>query len=385
MRRMGAASLIVVIATACTAQEAEPPPRDAIASVDPSTAEPSETPTPVETVDPTARCEGLGRSPRVGQITLFENNQLRAFTPKGAGPTCLVLSDGALRMGNVNPPLWNATGDWVIVDDRALSRDGSITTRLTEKRLEVPIWSRPTGSSVMWLTGDGRLMKRSSLGGKAADISFLARHDDVTYHPAGTHIATSGLENDGDYGLFLATNLGTDSTLIARGEAARFISHLQFTEDGRSLLYDARHAPRNWHLHRLSIGKDPVLETLDKGTGPYEYVVSPFNPFEVAWFESGDCAAGEPGTFTREYRRKFQIPRSFQEQNIHPVGWATPRKLVVRVATTGCGTAQPGDVYVLSESRAPVLIDRENYGNVSIRVRMPSPPPPPGEEQEVVA
>jgi hypothetical protein len=41
-------------------------------------------------------------------------------------------------------------------------------------------------------------------------------------------------------------------------------------------------------------------------------------------------------------------------------------------------------VYVLSR-KEPVVIDRENYGNVSVRVKMPPPPPPPGEEQEVVA
>ncbi len=66
------------------------------------------------------------------------------------------------------------------------------------------------------------------------------------------------------------------------------------------------------------------------------------------------------------------------------MGWLRAGQLVVRVASTGCGALQPGTVYVLSHE-APVVIDEENYGEVSVRVRRPPPPPPPNEEQEVVA
>lgn len=104
-------------------------------------------------------------------------------------------------------------------------------------------------------------MKRSSYGGDSTDISFLDRHDAVTYHPAGEHISTSGVAADGSYGLYLATNLGTKPQLLARGEAARFITNLRFTEDGRHLYYTARHGPRDWHLHRLSVGEEAKLET----------------------------------------------------------------------------------------------------------------------------
>ncbi|MGH2757749.1 MAG: hypothetical protein ACRDI3_08175 [Actinomycetota bacterium] len=383
MRRLGGVVLIVAMATGCTPERAEPPP-DAIASDAPSTAEPSETPTPVETVDTTAQCEGLGRTPGSGQITLFENNQLRAYRPSGGPPSCLIdREESGLSMGNVIPPSWNAGGDRVIVDDRALSKDGSITSRLTDKGNEEAIWSRPTGTSVVWITKEGRLMKRSSLGGKATDISFLARHDDVTYHPAGEHIATTGLKENGDYGLYLATNVGTEPKLLARGEEARLIISLRFDEDGRTLYYNARHGPRNWHLHSLSIGPDPFLDTLDKGAFPFEYVLTPFQPNAIAWLSPGDCAAGDPGMFKAPFA-KLQIPDDLRATNLHPVGWLPNGKIVVRAASTGCSTAQPGDVYVLSR-KAPVLIDRENYGNVSLRVKMPPPPPPPGEEQEVVA
>src|SRR5688500_335146 len=107
-------------------------------------------------------------------------------------------------------------------------------------------------------------MKRSSFGGRATDISFLQRHDAVTYHPAGEHIATSGLAADGSYGLHLATNVGGEPMLLARGEAARFITNLYFSENGLWLYYTAKHGPEDWHLHRLLIGQDARLETLAK-------------------------------------------------------------------------------------------------------------------------
>ncbi|HWC13440.1 MAG TPA: hypothetical protein VG929_02455 [Actinomycetota bacterium] len=233
-------------------------------------------------------------------------------------------------------------------------------------------------------------MKRSSYGGEPMNIGFLDRHDAVTYHPAGEHVATSGVAEDGTYGLYLATNIGGEPRLVARGEAARFITNLDFSEDGRWLYYTARHGARDWHLHRLLLGENAKLETLAKAEKNFQYTVSPFNADMLAWFVAGDCAAGQNGTFEVRLRGHSEGPemrrgQRFDRRNIHVVGWLRSAKLVVRAATTGCSTANPGDVYVLSTNEAPRLIHKENYGSVSVRIPMPPPPPPPGEEQEVVA
>jgi len=379
MRRLAGIVMVGLIFAACTPDTSEPPD-DVVATAAPSTAEPTATPSPEITLEPTETCDGLGRPRPGGEVTFISEGRLIAVSPTGENRRCLAeLAD--LSPIGADALRWNATGDRVLVSGRALSTELAATRKLAPSGEAA--WSRPTGTSVVWLD-DGKLVKRSSFGGRPADISFLARHDAVTYHPAGTHIATSGKGENGSYGLYIATNLGTEPQLIARGEAANFISNLQFSEDGRFLHYDARHGPRNWHLHRLSMGDDPVLETIDKGADPYEYVVSPIFPHELAWFEVGDCVAGEPGRFDNEFS-KFQIPEEMRAKNIHPIGWVTPSKLVVRVATTGCSTAQPGDVYVLSQRAAPVLIAEENHGSVAVRMKMPPPPPPPGEEQEVIA
>lgn len=384
MRRSAAAVLCLALAAGCTADE-ERPSRNAISSdgeTESAAPSPSSTPSPAGTLEPEDDCAGLGRVPSRGQITYFENNELRAEAASGHDVKCLLR--GKWRNGNVTPPLWNARANRVLLGDRALSRDGSLTMQLTDGGAERPQWSRPSGTSVVYLSPEGALMKRSSYGGEAIDISFVGRHDAVTYHPAGKHIASSGRAEDGSYGLYLATNLGTEPQLLARGEAARFISNLHFSEDGLYLYFTARHDPRDWHLHRLGIGEEAKLETLAVERTDFDYAVSPFDSKVFAVFVPGDCASGENGSF-QVRGSALSVTAELGSRNIHPVGWLPNERLVARVSATGCSTAQPGDVYVLSENHQPRLIQQENYGNVSVRVQMPPPPPPPGEEQEVVA
>lgn len=306
-------------------------------------------------------------------------------SPEGTAKRCLAAlegldpSDPSSWGGHI---AWNGPGDRVIVGGRALSRDLTGTRRLaSEASIE---WSRPSGTSVVWIEDDGHLMKRSSLGGKAMDITFLARHDDVTYHPAGTHIVTSGLKQNGNYGLFLATNVGAEPKLIAKGEKARFITNLRFAEDGRILYYTARHGPSNWHLHRMQIGAEASLETISKRETDFHYAVSPSDPFQFAWFVPGDCVAGEPGTFRTNYP-KLQIPDDLRDSDLRPVGWLSPGRLVVTSSPISCSTAAPRDVYVLRRAADPVLIVEEVGSTTAVRLKMPKPPPPPGDEQAVVA
>lgn len=310
-----------------------------------------------------------------------------AVTPDGATERCLAdLSDSKTLSAGPPRVAWNGPGDRVLVGNRALSGDLSESRALTEDVDEFPEWSRPNGTSVIWVTKDGRLMKRSSFGGAALDISFLARHDDVTYHPAGEHIATTGLAENGSYGLYLATNVGTKQQLLARGEAARLITDLVFAHNGRELYYEARHGPKNWHLHRLTIGEDARLETLDKNKFGFLVAVSEVGEFPpFIWSSSGDCAAGEADRLHLTSGDGIEIPAELERTSLRPVGWLPGRKLVVSSSPVSCSTAAPQDVYVLQSHKDPLLIAREVGITAAVRAALPPPPPPPGEEQEVVA
>jgi hypothetical protein len=116
-------------------------------------------------------------------------------------------------------------------------------------------------------------MKVDAFGEEPYDISFLADHDEVVYHPAGTHVATTGTDGDGTYGVWLATNLGEEPQLLAIGEDARRIFSLGFRHDGTTLYYAAEHDDRyDVHALRLAL-QDPEgnkrgaeLDTLDSAT-----------------------------------------------------------------------------------------------------------------------
>ncbi len=383
MRRIVGIVVLSTLAAACTpAAEA---PEDAIVSKAPTAEEPSATPSPEETLATDDQCDGLGPPPRGGQVTFVRDDRLIGVGPDGSNETCLAdLSSGDIPAVTAGVT-WNPPADRVIVAERGISTGLSTTKALTGGPAENAVWSRPTGKSIVYISTDGRLMKRSSFGGKAIDISFLDRHDDVTYHPAGTHIATTGLAEDGNYGLYLATNLGTEAELLARGEQARFITDLEFTQSGRELWYTARHGPKNWHLHTLHMGEDAFLDTIAKNAFGFRFASSDvfeFSPY--AWSSLGDCVAGEPDKLHVPRGWGLQIPDELGRMSLRPVGWLPHQRLVVTSNAVSCSTGAPQDIYVLSK-RSPVLIAEGLGATAGIRAVVLPPPPPPGEEQEVVA
>lgn len=370
MTRLGPFLLAVVMLGACTG-DGESPRRS---------------PASVTSLDPAAECDGIGRPPPRGEVTFILDGDLWASDLAGNHRCLIDLEAVASTLRGPVAPAWNAPGDHVLLGGVAIDPDLTVTWLAKWREGDFLQWSRPTGTSVIHLTSGGRLMKRPSSGGTIRDISFLRRHDDVVYHPAGLHIATSGLADDGSYGLYLATNVGTETQLLAVGEKARYLTDLQFSQDGRFIYYSARHGPDEWHLHRLLIGESASLETLDKTRRPVRYEISAFDVARVAWFEAGDCVAGVPGTLELAGVRtdRIRIPDELRERNLVPIGWLPHGRLVVEARSVGCSTAGSRGIYILS-SKEPVLLRTLESPLVSVRVKLPPPPPPPDEEQEVVA
>lgn len=97
---------------------------------------------------------------------------------------------------------WGPEADRLHLGD--LRRFGRTETSVLDDDVESVAWSRPTGKSVVYIA-QGRLMKVDAFGQEPYEISFLEDHDEVVYHPAGTHIAVTGTDSEGVYGLWLAT------------------------------------------------------------------------------------------------------------------------------------------------------------------------------------
>lgn len=336
----------------------------------------------MDTLRPTEKCRELGRPRWHGEITFVANgNRLTGASYDGEKERCLA---NLAPLGTTGPSAisWNAPGSRVIAGDFALSHD--LATSPIENSAT---WSRPSGTSVVYISRDHRLLKRASSGGPETDISFLARHDAVTYHPAGTHIATSGKDQNGEYGLFLATNLGRKPHLLARGESARSMRMLRFSQSGSVLYFVADHGHKH-HVHELNLrrGRDVHIETLDTSPRGFTHLtVDPFNG-TAAWTELGDCAAGKPGSLIStagEGELSLDDDR-MNGRTIEALGWLRGSRLVVAARTTGCSTAQPADIFVLTW-HTPTFITSLEAGTAAVRVKHPPPPPPPNKEPKVVA
>ena len=389
MRRLVGIVSVGLLFAACTSEAPEP---DAVASI-PATEEPGPTPTEKATPKPDLMCDGLGRPPNQGEITFLDEGRLIGVSPNGLRRRCL------LDLADVEPtggPFleWNAPGDRLLLGATILGPRSAVEPL---PRSWVGQWSRPTGTSLVRITSDGRLEKRSLEDGTATDISFLARHDDVAYHPAGTHIAVSGEAADGSYGVYIATNLGTEAQLLARGEEARYVDQLVFSEGGRSLYFVADHG-KKLHLHRLSLNPpadgDPgtvqevEFDTLSVADSISSLVVSPFTPPDaIAWTENGDCAAGKPSELGADGLgiSTPKAPDALEDRSVVPIGFLPDMRLVVHARSTGCSTAQPSEIYVLHWKRAPKFIADQEVAAAAVRLAHGPPPPPPDVEQEVVA
>lgn len=229
-------------------------------------------------------------------------------------------------------------------------------------------------------------MKVDAFGDEPVDISFLAEHDEVVYHPAGTHIAVTGTADDGTYGLWLATNVGGDAQLLAIGEDARRIFSLSFAHDGTTLYYAAEHDDR-YDVHSLRLAlqddegevRDAELGTLDSApTEMGDVVASEFSDASVA-YTVRNC---EEGKTTRVWTGSVtELGGELAELSSEPVGWLPSGELLVLARDEGC--EGEGTLYAWSVEETTVLA-----GDVSaagVRAVLPPPPDPPSTEQQVVA
>ena len=269
--------------------------------------------------------------------------------------------------------------------------------------------SRPTGTSVLFETNHFTdLVKMNATGGERQYVSFLRRHDEALYHPAGEHIVASGVDDRGRYGIFLASNEGTDPQLLVLGEDAKRVFSLTFAPDG-SLYYVAEHDGR-YDVHSVSMSGAGGGDIATGGLATYysskneisEVVVSQFGfgPLAIrVGTNDGACpsktvlwdeARGGSGSSEAEARANF-VARSttpiaadeFAGDGTDPVGWL-PNGDLVLTTVEGPRCDPTGDVYTWNEKQGATLIT-DDASAVAIRGSFPPPPDPPTKEPKVVA
>lgn len=354
----------LLVAAACTSGDESPG------------ADGESTPPVAGVFDLSDDCKGFGR-PGAPQLSFVAEGKLFVARPKQSTARCVLEVESA---GDLE---WGPGGDRLHFGD--LRRyDGEQIFSLDDEP-ESLAWSRPTGESVVFIT-DRRLLKVSAFGDEPTDISFLADHDEVVYHPAGTHLAVTGTDDDGTYGVWLATNVGEEPQLLAVGEDALRIFSLSFEHGGATLYYAAEHDDR-YDVHALHLAlkdaggstRDAELDTLDSFSGEMaDVVVSEFADRKVA-YSVGTCDEGKKTrVWDGEVTELDGLPEGGSTE---PVGWFPNGRLVVLVRDSGC--TGDGTLYLWSPRETTELV--AGVGAVGVRAVLPPPPSPPGSEQQVIA
>ncbi|HEY5889892.1 MAG TPA: hypothetical protein VIW94_04210 [Acidimicrobiia bacterium] len=304
-----------------------------------------------------------------GEVTVLIGTTFYTLGPDNSAPRCL------LEEVTSTDVRWNPTGTALIAGKTAVGDDFEYSYPLATDLS----WTFPTGSSVVVFTTD-QLWKVAVDDGTQTDITFLAVTDAVAYHPAGEHLLAVGTDLSGQYGLWLATNQGTDPLLLAFDEGAT-LSDPAWTWLGEPV-FVAAHDDGVSHIHRVELTSEggfdgPIIVESD---APLDMLIpSPFDPIMLAYRTGGmsgeSCVDGSHVAVSN-----VDVPEPLNSWTTSPVGWLPEERLLVLAYPDGCDS--PADLWSFSPGLCPGSV----YGafpviagvsGAAARAPVPVPPPPP--------
>jgi hypothetical protein len=255
---------MLLFATACTASSPSPSASPTASPAVPTvTAEPTASPTPEPDVPLVfgaplpAGCPAGDASP-TQTIAFVASGRAWALSPAGR-LTCL------FEIDDPGPFVWGPQGDRVLLGGMEVRFfDG--TSVVVEPASDVFDFGRPIGKALVW-HADGAGSRKYSFDEEAVErLPELPKghYRDIAYHPSGLALALSVEEPSGTPGIYLSTNEGERPKRIVVGLSATDFPSVDFTADGRFLLYLADHKGDFSQLHLIDLAAPNELENLWK-------------------------------------------------------------------------------------------------------------------------
>lgn len=194
--------------------------------------------------------------------------------PSSGALTCL------FEVSDPGPFAWGPLGDRVLLGGLHMEAIGGQT-------LQAPLdvqpgssaWGHPMGTAVAFVSGDGTELDKRYLDQKGiVDISPLrgVSYLSVTYHPSGLALAFVA-EREGRQSIWLSSNLGEDPKRLVFSNKGTEFGALEFSPDGRSLVYAAQHADGHPEVLALDLANRSFIRWLWRGQ-PGQQVLSVFQP-----------------------------------------------------------------------------------------------------------
>ena len=308
-----------------------------------------------------------GSPKRSDTATFVGGGHAWALSPAGSRLTCL------FDVQDPGPFAWGPLGDRALVGNfEVKGLPGALTLPPTNLQSGPTSWGRPTGRSIVLVSGDGTGLEKAHLDGKPVeDISPLrnARYLGVTYHPSGLAIAFTVQRGTGQ-SIWISSNQGTKPMRLVFSKEGTKFGALAFGADGVVLYYAALHASGTSVLHQLSLENPTEVGALWSAS-PGQLIlgnVAGPKPGAIAWTAGRSCDDSVAEAQDAD-GNKLTIPGG--SRPTRAVGWLDAKRVLV--ATGGCsGPMDLSAVDVTSGTTVPLV-----FGVVAAGVRTPAPRPPP--------
>ena len=299
-----------------------------------------------------------------------------ALDPSSGTLTCL------FQVTDPGPFTWGPLGDRVLLGGLHMEAIGGQTLQPPLDVQPGPsAWGHPVGTAVAFVSDDGTQLDKRYLDQKRiVDISPLrgVSYLSVTYHPSGLALAFVA-EREGRQSIWLSSNLGEDPKRLVFSKVGTEFGALEFSADGRTLVYAAQHADGRPEVLALDLANRSSIRWLWRGQAG-QHVLSVFQPpsrnGRLLGLTLGTSCDDAVAVVRGPDRKLIPILPDVSEPS-RMLGWLDRTHVLVGVG--GCG--EPLDLSafdVRDEATVPLV-----SGVTAAASRSPAPPAPTSLPQEV--
>jgi hypothetical protein len=253
------------------------------------------------------------------------------------------------------PFRWGPQGDRVLLGGmRIRFLDGSEAT-IDAGEASVSDWGRPIGKGVVFRDRD-QTRKYVLADDAIEDLPKMpgGTYEDIAYHPSGLALAVSVMARDGTPQIFVSTNEGERPDRIVVGVSAIDFPSVDFTSDGRYMLYLAEHKGGYVQLHLIDLADPTSLVDLwksEEGVKANGLVLPPGIGDSLAFTTGTACddAVAVTGSVNQVHPA---VPD--ETRPTRAVGYLDDERLLVAAGGKRC--QGPLDLYVVTETGPPQMV-----------------------------
>ena len=300
------------------------------------------------------------------EVTFEVGTRLYSVSPgSGAPVSCLA----ELTLDQVGPLRWSPAADRVLLN-WATVFDGTqaLPTGYFSTNTRVA-WSYPAGKALIApAVADNHLLWRTAgEPGTRTDISFLERTDVAAYHPAGKNIFAAGQAADGTAGLYLASNRGANSQLIAElDDPQTLITEIAPDPSGSRVYFVHDHRNGTFHVHVLDLPNLALADVTQVAAPVTKLTIGTTPNVAIAW-RLGEC---DGRTQVDNSGVVVDQPPIFAALSTEPIGWIDAQQLVVSARASGC--TGPSELWIWNIATASATLLVSGVDEAAIRSVLPA-------------